>query len=294
MIAEVKSTGKTRVLVAGATGYLGKLVVETCKREGFWVRALARDSERLGHVKELCDEIFVGQATQNETLNGVCDGIDIVFSSIGFMTFARKPLIWEVDYEANMNIVRRAVSAGVKHFVYVSTIGCKEMAKTVRIAEAKEEVAKALQESGMIWSVLLPTGFFDDMRKLFDVAKKGTAYVFGDGNTKLNPIHGVDLATECVRAMKDQSLKNKFIPVGGPEVFTHQQIAEMVFEVLKLPPKVRHVPVWLLKAISSSVRPFHRNLADMLCFFIAIGSIKDLSTPCCGTHHLRDFFESLV
>lgn len=291
--SSIPSENPKRVLVAGATGYLGKLVVEACKGEGYWVRALARDPERLGHVKELCDDIFVGHATRNETLEGLCEGIDIAFSSIGFMTFNRQPLIWEVDYEANMNIVRRAKAAGVKHFVYTSTINCEKMSKTVRIAEAKYEVTKELQISGMSWTVLEPTGFFDDIRKLFDMVKKGTAYVFGKGETKFNPIHGIDLANESVRAMKDTSLRNKILPLGGPETFTHKQVAELSFEVLGTPPKFRHVPVWLLKGFAPLIRPFNRNMADMLHFFIAMGSM-DMVGNACGNHRLRDFLQTLV
>jgi len=279
-----------RVLVAGATGYLGSLIVESCKRQGFWVRALARDEKRL-KVKALCDDVFVGEATKNETLEGLCDGIDVVFSSVGFMTFAKKPSIWEVDYEANMNILKRAKAAGVKHFIYTSTVGCNEMAKNVKIAQAKQAIGKELEKSGMRWTVMEPTGFFDDMRKLYDsVMQRGTAYVFGNGQTKLNPIHGVDLANGSVQAIKDESMWNKYVPIGGPEVFTHAQIAKMIFDIQAKPPKIKHIPIWLLKVISVIARPINKNLADMLWFFIAIGSIPDLSAPLYGDHHLKDFF----
>ncbi|NOZ02820.1 MAG: NmrA family NAD(P)-binding protein, partial [Deltaproteobacteria bacterium] len=54
--------GKDMVLVAGATGYLGKHVVRALHEAGFPVRALARKAERLGDVRELCDEVVVAQA----------------------------------------------------------------------------------------------------------------------------------------------------------------------------------------------------------------------------------------
>jgi len=79
------------VLVAGATGYLGRFVVQEFKRRGYWVRALARKPERLAEpgpflapaVRDQIDDLFVGQVTQPETLAGLCDGIDVVFSSVG-------------------------------------------------------------------------------------------------------------------------------------------------------------------------------------------------------------------
>lgn len=65
----------------------------TAIREGFWVRALVRNSpgiyldnsivvyaddnksDRLGSVKDICDDIFLGEATQDNTLDGLCDNI---------------------------------------------------------------------------------------------------------------------------------------------------------------------------------------------------------------------------
>ncbi len=285
-----------RVLVAGATGYLGSNVVKICKEKGYWVRALARNPQKLEKIgiRDLCDDIFEGEATDDSTLEGICDGIDVVFSSIGFMTFDRKPLIWDVDYGANINIVRRAKAAGVKHFVYTSTIGSVEMAKTVKIAEAKEAVKKALVESGMGWTVTQPTGFFDDTRKQFEVIKsRSTAYVFGTGMTKYNPIHGIDLAKVSVDAFTNPDMKNKYLPVGGPDIFTHEEVALLAFEVLGREPKIKHIPTWVLKLISVIARPINRNLSDMVCFFIAIGGME-LDAPCYGDHHLKDFLKSLV
>ena len=80
-----------RVLVAGATGYLGRYVAQEFKRRGYWIRVLARTPQKLQTegpymepaIDQLCDELFVGEITRPETLVGVCNGLDIVYSSIG-------------------------------------------------------------------------------------------------------------------------------------------------------------------------------------------------------------------
>jgi len=80
-----------KVLVAGATGYFGRFVVQEFKKRDYWVRALARNPQKLEKtgpflepaVKDQTDEVFVGEVTKPETLRGLCDGIDIIFSSIG-------------------------------------------------------------------------------------------------------------------------------------------------------------------------------------------------------------------
>ncbi|MCH7790140.1 MAG: NmrA family NAD(P)-binding protein, partial [Acidobacteria bacterium] len=72
-----------RVLVAGATGYLGKFVVQAYKERGYWVRALTRDTDRLaqpgpfmapGIDLDEVDDVYVGELTQPDSLEGLMDG----------------------------------------------------------------------------------------------------------------------------------------------------------------------------------------------------------------------------
>ena len=80
------------VLVAGATGYIGKFAVEAFTRRGFRVRALTRSEERLrepgpftapGIGPDDVDVVFVGALNETATLDGLMDGVDVVFSSVG-------------------------------------------------------------------------------------------------------------------------------------------------------------------------------------------------------------------
>ena len=73
----------TRVLVAGATGYLGRFVAREFKRRGHCVRALARSPAKLDDLRGELDEIVRAEVTRPETLSHVRDGIDVVFSSVG-------------------------------------------------------------------------------------------------------------------------------------------------------------------------------------------------------------------
>lgn len=120
-----------RVLVCSATGYLGRHVVQAAKAEGYRVRALVREEARLGDARGACDEVFVGEATRAETLRGLCDGVDLVISSLGNRTLHRRPTVWEVDYGANRNILARAEEARVGRFVFVSVLRGEEARATV-------------------------------------------------------------------------------------------------------------------------------------------------------------------
>jgi len=66
-----------RVLVAGATGYLGQFVASEFKRRGYYVRALARSSKKLEHMKDVLDEIIEGSVTDPASIEGICDGMEM-------------------------------------------------------------------------------------------------------------------------------------------------------------------------------------------------------------------------
>lgn len=281
------------VLVAGATGYLGRHVVAALHRSGFKVRALARDPARLGKVRDLCDEVLVAEATRNDTLDRLCEGVDIVFSSIGLRSFAPRPSFWEVDYQANMNVLSRATTAAVRHFIFVSALNADRIRARVSAAEARERVVDALIASGLRWTVLRPTGFFNDMEELFKMARRGAFYVVGSGTTSMNPIHGADVAQEVVRCIRDSTTHNQAIEIGGPDVFTYRQIGELAFEALGRPPKIRSIPPWLLAAASFLLMPFNANAANLLRAMQVIGDMDMTGVPC-GRHRLRDLFLELA
>ena len=72
-----------KVLVAGATGYLGRYLVKELKKQNYWVRALARNANKFDDLSEHIDEVFEAEVTKPENLSGICDSIDVVISSIG-------------------------------------------------------------------------------------------------------------------------------------------------------------------------------------------------------------------
>ncbi len=208
-----------KIVIAGATGYLGRFVVQECKQRGYWVRALARSPEKLNErgpflepaVEDQIDEIFVGDVTKPETLEELCDGIDFVFSSVGLTRQSHNLSFHDVDYRGNKNILDSALKATVKKFIYISVYNAHIMEK-VTIVKAHEDFVRELRASQIDATVIRPTGYFSDMTEYLKMAQGGRAYVFGDGKNHLNPIHGADLAEVCVDAFSQDQAE---ISVGG-------------------------------------------------------------------------------
>ena len=131
----------------------------------------------------------------------MCDGIDVLFSSIGITKQKDKVTFRDVDYQGNVNLLEAAQRAGVKKFVYVSVFNGPNLLH-LDIVKAHEDFVEVLQTSGIDYAVLRPTGYFSDMTEFLEMAKKGRVYLIGRGSCRVNPIHGADLAVEFVHALE--------------------------------------------------------------------------------------------
>lgn len=276
------------VVVCGATGYLGGHVVRALHADGWRVRALVRDASRLGDAADSCDEVFVGRPTEPETLEGVFDGADAAFSSIGTRSFRRRPTFREVDERANLNLVEAAEQAGVLRFVFVSILRGDELRHASPLIEARERVVDRLRAGSMAATIIRPTGFFNDMGAFRDMAERGRVWLIGDDRTRINPIHGADLADVVRSAFASTDTSDR--SVGGPDVLTQADVAVAAFDAVgRQPVKVARVPSGVVRTIGRVIGPLNPNAGANLRMFAVMGE-QDMVGDVVGTHHLADDF----
>lgn len=278
-----------KVLIAGATGYLGSFVAKEFKRQHYFTRIIVRNIEKFKAENIETNELVQAEVTMPETLIGCCDGIDIVFTSVGITKQKDGLTYMDVDYQANFNLLEEAKRSGVKKFIYVSVFNGDQMTN-LKICDAKEKFVACLKYSGIDYCVLRPTGYFSDMGDFFKMAKKGRVYLIGKGTHKMNPISGEDLAVFCVAAIERPE---KELPIGGPEVFTYHQIAELAFEICTKKSKISYIPEWLIKSALGVMRAFtDSKIYGPIEFFVTVLS-NDMVPPGFGNHKLRSYFEKL-
>ena len=278
-----------KILLAGATGYLGSHIASELIKNSGDLRVIVRSPDKL-HKRNLeVADILRAEVTQPDSITGCCEGIDTVISTVGITGQKDGLTYMDVDYQANLNLLTEAQASGVRKFVYVSVLNGDKL-RHLKICDAKERFVERLKNSNLEYCVIRPNGFFSDMAEFFTMAKKGNVYLFGDGEQKTNPIHGEDLAAICIRAINGTDPE---ITAGGPETLTYNQIASIAFEVAGTTPRITRIPDWVRKIILKLIRILSSSkYYGPIEFFLTVTAI-DMIAPEYGTHRLRDYFNTL-
>jgi uncharacterized protein YbjT (DUF2867 family) len=296
-IFKIQIMKKGNVLVAGASGYLGRYVVKEFAERGYAVRALARNREKLvsngpnfePSIAEMVDETVIGDATDLVSLKGCCKGIDIVFSCMGLTKPQQNVTSEQVDHLGNRALLADALVHGVRKFIYISVFNAHKM-MDVEMVAAHERFVDDLKASGIAFTVIRPTAFFSDMGMFFNMARSGHMFLFGDGTNHFNPIHGADLAKVCVDAVENETRE---IDAGGPEIFTYDETNIMAFAALGKKPWITHVPLWVGDAVLFVTGLLNKPLASVLGFALSVSRIDNVA-PAFGSRKLADFFRDMA
>jgi uncharacterized protein YbjT (DUF2867 family) len=278
-----------RVLLTGATGYLGGYIARELLKRKYPVRALVRNPEKLKQDNIETTEVLQAEITQPGSIKDCCKNIDVVISTVGITKQQDGLTYMDVDYQANMNLLQEAKKSRVKKFIYISMLNGENF-RNLKICEAKELFVDQLIKSGLDYCIIRPNGFFSDMTEFFAMAKKGRVYLFGDGELKMNPIHGEDLAVVCVDAIDKSDTE---IKAGGPETLTHSEIAKAAFEALRVTPTITYIPNWVRVAILKMVRLFSGSkVYGPIEFFMTVMAM-DMVAPDYGRHTLGEYFNKI-
>jgi uncharacterized protein YbjT (DUF2867 family) len=278
------------ILVAGASGGVGQAVIHELQQNNHFIRALARNPAKLGN---LASDVFRADARDSAQLNGACDGIAVVISALGgslqLGRTERHATYWDVDFQANKNLLAEAQRAGVRKFIYVSVYQAQEI-KGSAYFEAHAAFENELKRSGMSYALIRPTGIFYIFEEFVNLARKGLVPLIGDGSARTNPIDERDVARVCVAAI--DSPQTEF-DIGGPEVFTRREISELCFKALAKKPRFIKFPIGVMRLLIKPLKLFDQRLFDLMDFAILVNH-TDFIAPQVGQNKLESYLRQLT
>jgi uncharacterized protein YbjT (DUF2867 family) len=237
-----------RVLVTGATGFVGHHVVSTLIASGHEVVAVSRTAAPLPSAASW----RTADVTNPSSLEAAARGCDACVHLVAIIVERGRRTFDAINAEGTRNVVRAAEAAGVRRLVHLSALGASPDDRFPYLASKwrGEEIVRA---SGVEWTVLRPSvlygegaGFF---RPIVWTMRWAPVYPLpAGGRTRFSPLAIEDLASCVVRALEGTGA-GETVDLGGPDVMTFDEIVRTCMRALGKRRRIVSVPLW-------AARPF--------------------------------------
>ena len=280
-----------KVVLAGAFGNLGAEILKCLCADGHEIVA--------ADLKERPVEGCAGKytfvpidATNPETMNGLCEGAEVAITTMGLTGASTRVTSYDIDYKGNMNFYAECRRSGVKKFNYISVISCDEKgAEEVPMLHAKFLVEQEIKQEPMDWVVYRPTGYFYDIAKVFKpyIDKGEMQLLKGYGGVKANVVDCADFARFIVDHMCDTNVTYN---VGGRETYTYEEMAAMCFAAAGKPMKIKWAPIWLFSILANLPKIKKAGKHDIILFSKWTLSHDLVGDTCIGDNSFAAYIRS--
>jgi uncharacterized protein YbjT (DUF2867 family) len=212
--------------------------------------------------------------------------VDLVITTVGIGRPKKLSDYQEVDYQANLNLLNAAGSAGVRRFIYTSVVQV-DSDLSVPLLKAKYAFEVALRESSLQWLIIRPSGYFTDIWRTFmGQAQKGRINLIRtDRPFRFTPIHPDDVASFVARNL---NLAGQSIMLGGPQDFTYAEISQLCFELLSKPAQIQATPLPVFNILLACLRLINPPVYGVMSF-LRWASTTDLTAPHVGSRPIREY-----
>lgn len=269
-----------KVLVTGASGFLGGYIAEHCLLAGDDVRALVRPSSDVAHLQSLgAVELVHGDVTQPRSLGAALRGVDVVYHSAARVSdFGSRRQFWDANVAGTRALVDAARAKGVSRFVFVSSPSVvtderdqvdiderypyperfvnlysetKAMAEQLVLgANGRGFVTCAIRPRG-IWGPRDRTGF---LPKVVAKLAAGRLPDLSGGKTVKASLCYVDnAAAACLAAARAEDVGGKAYFVCDAEQTDVWQFATLLTELFELPRIRRRIPLPVARALARAI-----------------------------------------
>ncbi|MEO7965745.1 MAG: NAD-dependent epimerase/dehydratase family protein, partial [Gemmatimonadaceae bacterium] len=134
-------------LVTGATGFIGRHLVRLLAERGVRVRAMARDPDRARELAGPNVEVVVGDFGDPAAIEGLAEGVDTIFHLASVMKGTADEFE-RVDLAGGQRLIDEATRAGVRRFVFTSTMGAFKLGGLRDGSVVTEEMSDAPERVG--------------------------------------------------------------------------------------------------------------------------------------------------
>ena len=260
-------TNNDIVLVTGATGFTGKVLVNQLCKIGCEVRVIARHSSNVAELEQLPVNLYRGDVYDNATISTACRGVNYIFHVAAAYREAKvtDEVYWNVHVKSTQLLAREAVKqANFKRFLHVSTVGVHghienppgdeetEFSPGDVYQETKAEaelwIRQFAKDEELLVTVVRPAAIYGpgDRRllKVFKMAKMPVVPLLGFTKGLYHLIHVEDRAAFMIAAASSERTVNEVYVCGNPSSTSIKEIISVVARFLGKSPAFLRLPAW--------------------------------------------------
>ncbi|MGY0059219.1 NmrA family NAD(P)-binding protein [Streptomyces sp. LZ34] len=210
------------IVVTGATGNVGRHVVDELVAAGAEVRALTRDPQ----AARLPEGVQVAR-----TADLPLDGADAVFLN--------PAVVWQ---KGGGELLREAERAGVRRIVTLSSSAAVEPGPGNVIGNHHHELETEIEASGLAWTHVRPGAFASNALQWVAQIRKGDVVYGAYAQAHTAPIHEADIGAVAARALLGEDYAGQAPVLSGPQSLTFAEQVAVIGEVLGRPLRYEEIP----------------------------------------------------
>jgi len=218
-----------RILVTGASGFIGSHIVQALNNAGHTVTVCVRDSKT---AQQRWPELHIVQADfakdhdESDWLPRLT-GIDIVINAVGIIHEAGKQTFAALHTQAPCALFRACKKAGVKRVIQISALGADKTAFS-QYHLSKRAADDYLASLNLEWTIVMPSIVYGPGAKSMAffkaIATLPVIPLVDSGNQLIQPIHIDDLSKAIVQLSEAEACNPLRIEMVGPQPITMKEI----------------------------------------------------------------------
>jgi len=250
-----------RVLVTGASGFVGQAVCKAVAVEGHSVRRMAR-GRRSPNLSESEGDFVRGSVLSLEDLQRAMAGCDAVIHLVGIIGEVGDQTFERVHHQATLKVIEAARACGVRRMIHMSALGTRPGA-IARYHQTKWAAEEAVRGSGLVWTVFRPSVIYgpgDGFVNLFERMSRRSPVlpVIGRGTALLQPVAVECVAKAFARSLACEAAIDKVYDLCGPDRLTLPQILQTILQITGRRRWILRIPrafAWCGAAVLEQVFP---------------------------------------
>jgi nucleoside-diphosphate-sugar epimerase len=241
-----------KILITGATGFIGKHLLIYLKGKGYSIRSFIRERESLGPHDSSDFEVFLGNLNDRPGMAKACEDIDVIIHLAGLahVNNADESLLQEINVRGTEKLLAAAVEKGVTRFIFLSSslADDSEFTKEIGYGTAKLKSEEALlyaHSTGQIEGVILRPvnvyglGMRGNIASLASMIQKGVMPPLPQLDTKISLIGVEDVCQAIELAIESEVAKGKIYSLTDGIKYSVSDIEKSIYKVVG-----RESPSW--------------------------------------------------